>query len=108
MILTPLQRKALIQYNKWRTDPPGIGAVVKGLLPLVLPLAVLTSASAVFLPREVTGFAAGMGVGSVLRQWNISRTSRRVVPVLLAVIDWAKVSALLGESAPSPKPGPVD
>ena len=103
MILTPLQRKALIQYNKWRTEPPGLGAVVKGLLPLLVPLIVTTVISAVFLPREVTWFVAGMGIGSILRQFAITRTTRRIVPVLLAIIDWHKLAALLGESAPGPE-----
>lgn len=102
MDLTPDQRKLLVQYSKLRFDPGARPGLLKPLLPMILPIAALTAVSAATLPAPVTAFAAGLGLGGILRQAALQWRARRVLPVLLEAMDWGRVADLLGEAPPRP------
>jgi hypothetical protein len=94
MQLTSFQRKTLENWR--RMKPHGLTWTI-GLQTLVPKWAVLTVLGAgvyVVAPR-VSLFVACVIAGAILRDLGYVRSARRVWPVSLAVIDWAKVDALL-------------
>ena len=107
MPLTPLQRKTLIRYNELRNEPLTTWQIVGKALPRFLIGLILPAIAAFTLPPGVAYFCVGMLLGAFLRQVALTRQAMFAMPALLDVIDWAKVAALLGESAPPHPPGPM-
>jgi hypothetical protein len=88
----------LVQYREARDHPRTLGHILKPALPRLLILIVLVTAGAFTFPAWLACLVEGFAVGGVVRHVSMAVQARRVLPVFLKVIDWAKVDQLLGDS----------
>ena len=97
MELTAFQRRTLEDWR--RMKPHGLTWRI-GLRRLAFSwsvLALLTAAVYLILP-QIWMLVGCLVLGSCLRDLGYVRSARSVWPVSFAVIDWAKVDELLGET----------
>ena len=94
MQLTKFQRKTL---ENWRRMKPHGLTWTMGLQTLVPKWAILVvlGAGVYIVSPGIARFVACFIAGAILRDLGYVRSARRVWPVSLAVIDWAKVDDLL-------------
>ena len=95
MELTKFQRVTLEGWRRMKTQ--GLTWTM-GLRRLALTWAIFAALfAAIYILSPVAGqFVACVIAGAMLRDVGYIRSARRVWPVSLVVIDWAKVDELLG------------
>ncbi len=101
MELSPSQRRLLIQYREARRRPKSLGSLLRPGLPRLLILIALVTFAAYNGPPKAAWFVGGLAAGGVLRQLGMTIQGRRLLPLTLEIIDWAKVDRLLDGDEPS-------
>lgn len=98
---TPCQQKLLRLYHDYQVSPPCTGTCIRrNLLPLsLLTLIILGGAWLAFTAEGawfgIGCFAAGLGLGSLIRIVRQLVNAVRLWPLLCEIVDWSKVDALL-------------
>jgi hypothetical protein len=88
----------LLQYRSARTSPKSLGHLLKPALTSFLILIILVAWGAFIFPAWLSCLVGGFALGGVVRHISMVVRARRVLPLTLAIVDWAKVDELLGES----------
>jgi hypothetical protein len=94
--LTPIQRRILLRYRRFRDRPPTLGRILSPALPRLLILLGLILLSGYVLPTWATAFYSGVAVGGIAVQVALSVQACRVIPAFMEAMDWKKVDRLLG------------